>query len=679
MGIISSLLRQPEKRLNPGDLRGLFGLIAPQSAAGPMISPRNALTSTAVLACVRVLAESIASLPLILYRRVGDGKERADDLSLYEILHDQPNPELTSFEWRELMMAHALLWGNAYAEKEFNRGGEVIGLWPLNPAQTEPVRDNGELRYLTRVDDVDYNLPAWRVHHLRGLSGDGVHGYSMIRLAMNAIGMGLAMEEFGGRFFSNGARPGLILKHPGVISPEAHARLKNSWSADHEGLSNAHRVRIIEEGMDVETIGVPPEEAQFLESRKFQLQEIARIYRVPPHMLADLDRATFSNIEQQGIDFVTHSLRPWLVRSEQALRRDLLRPDERRLLKIEYLVDGLMRGDIASRYQAYSIGRQNGWLSANDIRGLENLNPIPGGDVYLLPLNMAPADRAGAQRSLESRGHDDDCTCAACAGVSRETGRRADEGDDEPEAVKKTRTSKQKLAADYMPLYADVAGRVVRREANDIRRAVGKQLRRRSLADFQAWLAEFYRDFADVLTEQFAPLMRTLAAQVIEAVAAELDEDDPGITEEIAQFIADYLTSFAAGYAASSENQLLAVMADAESDGLDIGDAIEGRLTEWEEKKPSKIALRQAFEAMNALSVTQYTIFGVLFLRWAASGQSCPYCRSLDGKVIGINEYFVQAGGTVAGAEGEPPMTVRGKKRHGPLHGGCDCVVVAVR
>ncbi|MGE3487921.1 MAG: phage portal protein [Nitrospira sp.] len=676
MGLIRSLFEPREKRLNPGALRGLFGLVAAQSTAGPSVTPGNALTSTAVLSCVRVLAESIASLPLLVYHRRGRAKERATDLPLYELLHDLPNSEMTSFEWRELKMQHVLLWGNAYAEKEYSLGGDLIGLWPLNPAVTEPVRVNGELRYLTQVGNEQITLPAWRVHHLRGLSGDGIRGYSMIRLAMNAIGLGLGMEEFGGRFFANGARPGVVLKHPGVLSDDAYERLKNSWNADHQGLSNAHRVKILEEGLDMETIGIPPEEAQFLESRKFQLQEVARIYRVPPHMLADLDRATFSNIEHLGIEFVTHSLRPWLVRSEQALRRDLLQPEERKTLLIEYLVDGLMRGDIVSRYQAYSVGRQNGWLSANDIRQMENMNPITGGDVYLIPLNMLPIDAAAGASQRQHVDHPD-CQCPACRDIAERRAEDDDGAESEPETVKTWRRHKQKLASDYLPLYEDVAGRVVRRECNDIRRAVGKQLRRRSIADFRAWLEEFYSDFADVLIEQFGPLMQTFAAQVVTAVADELDKDDPGMTDEIKSFIADYLATFAAGYVASSQNQILALMADAESEGNDVGDILEQRLDEWEEKKPGKTALRQAFEAMNALSVAQYGIFGILYLRWAARGKSCPYCRRLDGRVVGIKEYFVQSGDSIAGEDGDPPLTVRGKKRYGPLHRGCDCVVVA--
>ena len=457
MGLVRSLLEPTEKRLSPGALRGLLGVGWAASVAGPTVTPGNALTNTAVLACVRVLTESLASLPLIVYRQRGRNRDRATDVGLYELLHDQPNAELTSFEYRELKFAHTLLWGNGYAEIEWSEAGEVLGLWPLNPAVTEPVRFNGKLYYVTQIGNETISLPAWRVHHLRGLGTDGLRGLSMIRLAMNAIGLGLATEEFGGRFFSNGARPGVVLKHPGILSPNAYERLKNSWSAEHQGLSNAHRVKILEEGLDMQTLGIPPEEAQFLETRKFQLAEVARIYRVPAHMINDLDHATFSNIEHLSIQFVTHSLLPWMIRDEKAMRRDLLVGSQQKKLLIKYLVQALLRGDTTSRYQAYSVGRQNGWLSTNDIREMEDMNPIDGGDVYLQPLNMTPI---GEQPKSKD-------------------GQRA-----------------------LIGLYEDAMRRVVRREVADI----GRQ--RKSGEALLRWADDFYRELVPVVQDLLVPVVR---------------------------------------------------------------------------------------------------------------------------------------------------------------------------
>lgn len=363
------------------------------TASGVNVNESNAMRTSAVYACVRVLAETIASLPLITYRITPRGKERALGHKLYPILHDQPNSELTSFEFREAMMACMLLWGNAYAEIETNARGDVLALWPLSPGMMEVMRnESGKLYYHYQLPNGGYrDLIPYQVMHVRGLSFNGLVGFSPIQLARQAIGLAVATEEFGARFFGNGARPGVYLEHPGQLSDVAYKRMVESWNDTHQGLSNAHRATILEEGMKLETVGIPPEEAQFLETRQFSIEEIARIYRVPLHLIGDLRRATYGNIEHSSIDFAVHSIRPWAVRWEQAIRRDLIGPLERASITAEFQIDGLLRGDLPSRYTAYAQGRQGGWLSVNDVRRLENMNEIDEGDIYLEPLNMKDA------------------------------------------------------------------------------------------------------------------------------------------------------------------------------------------------------------------------------------------------------------------------------------------------
>jgi HK97 family phage portal protein len=381
---------QPPPIGEPVALNEFFGM---GLTAGASVTPASAITNTAVLGCVMVLSQSVASLPLITYRRTADGKDRATGHALYSILHDLPNPEMTSFDLRETLMMHLTLWGNAYCEIEMNRRGDVLALWPLRPDRTRPVRhDDDQIWYHTRLaNNQEIALPKYRVWHIRNLSIGGIMGMSPIALAREAIGLSKAGEELGSRFFSNGAKPGGVLQHPGKLSDEAYERLKGSWEARHQGLDNVNRVAILEEGMQWKDVGMPLDDAQFLETRKFQIGEIARIFRVPPHMIQDLERATFSNIEHQGIDFVTYSLTPWLVRIEQSITRDLVGPIERNMIFAQFMIDGFLRGDIASRYAAYAVGRNWGWLSVNDIRKLENLNPIESGDIYLQPLNMQEA------------------------------------------------------------------------------------------------------------------------------------------------------------------------------------------------------------------------------------------------------------------------------------------------
>ena len=391
----------------------LFG----STTAGQNVTERTAMQNTAVYACVRVLAESLAALPLHLYQLTNDdGKQRVNDHPLSFLLHDAPNPEMTSFIFRETMMNHLLLWGNAYAQIIRNGQGQITGLYPLMPDRMDVNRaHNGELYYTYTRNYDDYQakdeskqviLLSDEVLHIAGLGFDGLIGYSPIAMAKNAIGLSLAAEQYGSTFFKNDATPGGILEHPNVVKdPE---RLRKSWQSQFSGPSG-HSIAVLEEGMTFHQLSIPPDQAQFLDTRKFQLDEIARIFRIPPHMIGDLERSTFSNIEQQSLEFVKYTLNPWCVRWEQAMNQQLLSKEEQGRYFVKFNVDGLMRGDYQSRMNGYAIGRQNGWLSANDIRELEDLNKIPaedGGDEYLVNGNMLPVKEAGQFYQTKSPGRD---------------------------------------------------------------------------------------------------------------------------------------------------------------------------------------------------------------------------------------------------------------------------------
>ena len=376
------------------------------SGSGKSVTVQSAIQLSTVYACVRVISETIASLPLGIYETVNDGNEKATDHPLYRLLHDEPNSEMTSFVFREVMLAHLLLYGNSYSQIIRSGKNQVIGLYPLLPDHMDVDRDSkGNLTYTYTTSDGKTVLIKPRdVLHIPGLGFDGVMGYSPIALEKNAIGLGIASEEYGSKFFSNGARPSGILTHPNTVkNPKA---LRESWNSAYGGSSNSNRVAILEEGMKFEPIAIPNNEAQFLETRKFQVDEICRIFRVPPHLVGNLEHATFSNIEHQSIDFAVHTIRPWLVRIEQAMNRALLSDQEKGRFFVQFNIDGLMRGDYKSRMEGYAIGRQNGWLSANDIRALENQNPIPadqGGDAYLVNGNMISISTAMKQQMEETK------------------------------------------------------------------------------------------------------------------------------------------------------------------------------------------------------------------------------------------------------------------------------------
>ena len=404
MGIFSGLFKSRDKPTNSYDSPS-YAYFFGRSNAGKRVTDRTALQHIAVYACVRVLSEAIAQLPLHLYKYNDNGKERVPQHPLYFLLHDQPNPEMTSFVFRETLMSHLLIYGNAYAQIIRNGRGDVLGLYPLMPDKMKVDRDEkNRLIYIySRYDEANPNLKeqgdivlyADEVLHIPGLGFDGLVGYSPIALAKNAIGISIACEEYGASFFGNNANPSGVLEHPGVIkNPD---KLRDAWHRAYGG-RNAHKVAVLEEGVKFTPISIPNNEAQFLETRKFQIEEIARMYRVPLHMIGDLDHATFSNVEHLSLDFVKYSLDPWIVRWEQGLQKALLSDSEKGKYFIKFNVDGLLRGDYASRMQGYSIGIQNGFLCPNDVRELEDMNLIPeekGGFTYMVNGSMSRLCDAG--------------------------------------------------------------------------------------------------------------------------------------------------------------------------------------------------------------------------------------------------------------------------------------------
>ncbi len=411
MGFLNGLFRSrdaPRNSTSGSAYRFFMG----NSTSGKRVNERSAMQMTAVYSCVRILSEAVAGLPLHLYQYTDkSSKEKAVDNPLYFLLHDEPNTEMTSFVFRETLMTHLLLWGNAYSQIIRNGKGEVMGLYPLMPDRMAVNRDEkGRLyyEYMVSSDDAKtlkdgtVRLSPYDVLHIPGLGFDGLVGYSPIAMAKNAIGLAIAAEEYGSKFYANGATPSGILEYPGTVKEPD--KVRESWNAGFGGSSNAHKIAVLEEGMKYTPISISPNEAQFLETRKFQINEIARIFRVPPHMVGDLEKSSFSNIEQQSLEFVKYTLEPWLVRWEQAMQRALIPQDDKSKYFIKFNVDGLLRGDYQSRMQGYATARQNGWMSANDIRELENLDRIPvedGGDLYLINGNMMPLSMSGAAYGKE--------------------------------------------------------------------------------------------------------------------------------------------------------------------------------------------------------------------------------------------------------------------------------------
>jgi HK97 family phage portal protein len=389
-------IRSSEKRPRPDDWSDFwYGNQGISSKSGQDITEDTALTYSAVWACVKVISEDLASLPLHVYVRNGKRKERAPEHPVYSLLHDQPNPEMTAMQFREALQAHLLLWGNAYAQIQRNLRGQPRYLWPLHPGQMTLKRtESNELFYEYRLQGGEINIfQPDEILHIAGLGFNGLQGYSVIRYQCEAIALGLSAQDRQATDNKNGSRLQLAFVHPAPKAPNEEGRkaFREAIRKEYSG-ANGQSIGVFWEGMKPEKIGMSLEDAQFIERLKLGVLDICRIFRVPPHKIMDLERATFSNIEQQSISYVIDAVRPWAVRWEQSINNKLLDAP----YFCEHLIDALMRGDISSRYAAYAVGRQWGWLSINDIRGLENMNPIEkGGDIYLSPMNMVPAEQVG--------------------------------------------------------------------------------------------------------------------------------------------------------------------------------------------------------------------------------------------------------------------------------------------
>jgi HK97 family phage portal protein len=661
MGFTASLERRSSPENPTTNLANPASWLAGALGGGPATSGVNvtaetAMKFTAVYACVRILAETLASVPLHVYRRLEKGRGRAPEHPMYRLLHNRPNPEMTSFTYRETLQAHLALWGNCYAEKEFNKAGELIALWPLLPDRTRAVRLDGRKFYLTRVGSQEIPLGADRVLHIPGLGFDGLMGYSPIAMAKNAIGLGLAEEEFGARFFGNGARASGFLTFPTKLSKEQEENIRTSWDTVHGGLSNAHRVAVLEAGLDWKQISIAPDEAQFLESRKFQINEIARFYRIPPHMLADLDRSTNNNIEHQGLEFVTNTMLPWFTRWEQTINWDLFHEAERDEYYAEFLADGLKRGDQKTRYESYALGRQWGWFSANDVLEKENENPIEGGDMYLVPLNMVPANQPPAPKEPAPK----DGSPVTVTG----------EGSARRSRVIESRR-RQQLA--YLPLFRQAAAQVLRGEAAAVRRALKKSNGARDATAFRAWMGEYYERHATTWADAMAPALSALGesmeAEVIGEIGCTGTADD-----QLAAFCRGYTEAFGAREAQRSSGALQKVLRDRPDDA---DAAIEQLVARWEADRAIEIAAREVRQATGALVRTLYQAQGAPAVRVVAGACVAKHCRSLDGRVVPIGSPILRPPCGLDAGDGSDPVDITRELRHPPFYDGCDCSIVA--
>jgi HK97 family phage portal protein len=651
--------------------------------AGVHVTESTALGSSAIWAGTRLISESLSTVPLHVYQMQPDGSRRvAREHPVDELLYSAPNPEQTAQEWRSQMMASTILSGNQYNEIVRDNAQRVRQIWPLAFYRVDLKRGiDQELYYeisTTGLDSVadrptSARLRSRQVLHIRGFNSRGLLGDSMVNRLRQTIGISLATEEFGAKFYGQGTQLSGVVSHPGTLSEPAQKRFRDSWTETYSGLSNAHRVAILEEGMKWDPISIPPEAAQFLETRQFQIQEVARALNLPPHMLRDLSRATFSNVEQQAIEFVVHTLRPWAVILEQRMGLALLTEQERRDgYYIRHTLEGLLRGDLKTRYDSYAIGRNWGWLSANDIRALEDLNPIGDGDIYLQPLNMVPAgtapeigvaeaDEPDLVRALRA------CGCGNCESHEKRT---VEKSDAIPEAVLRNMNQRRKIGDVYKSLIASAVQTIVQGEVRALRKQVTENLR--GVSSMTSWAEGFYGpEFKERLIRVVGPIIRAYQQQMAINAQSEIGGDDPW--PQVQNWVESYLAAMASRYAGLSQSELIARLEAADPEK--VADEINALADQWEESRAADVANEETVRAGQGILRVVWGALGVVAMQWVASSDPCEFCQQINGRVVGIASPFTGEG-TELVTPGGNSIRFSHHVLHPPLHRGCQCNIV---
>ena len=670
MGIIARIAGL-ERRAVTGDALEKY-LIRGAANGGPLsdvhVDQDTALSSTALFQALRILSGSVGMVPLGIYQRTGAGRNLMRDHPTHLTLQ-QPNPEITAIELRQMVTSFAASAGNGYAQIVFDRRGHPAELWPIPPHRIRPDRaPTGALRYhVSTADGATTYLPAEEVFHLRGFMRGGLLGVDVIEKMQEAVGLAIATEKFAGAFFGNGSFLSGFLKFPARLGKEAKDNVRKSLDNRHGGVTRAHRIGFLEDGMEWVQSGADPGESQLLEQRRLSVEEASRILNVPPHLLHNLDRATFNNIEELGISFVVYSLGEWFARWEQTIGQRLLLPSERSLgLYAKHNPNALLRGNHKARGQFYKTLHQLGALSADDIRELEDMNPLPDGvgARYFVRRDTIPldsidelVDSLGAAGRAPQRSEHRDIVPIAEARAAKE--RRAVD-------------KRIRMRSEFRPILREAAASVVRKEVVAVRAALRKAFGGREAARLSSLLDEIYEQHGEYVAERFAAALQTYGRRVAPEAAGDVDARVP---DDLDEFMGRYAQTLGRRWSGSSTGQLRQLIRDTDPDELEA--AIEQRMAEWEERRPDKAAEREAVEAGEAVTAYVYAAAAISALVWRANQDACPLCQSMDGRRIGIRDYFVTEGGVVDAADDETaPLISRQNVRHPPLHGGCVCYLL---
>jgi len=641
-----------------------------ETDSGVYVDEATALKYLTVFACVSLVAGDVARLPLNLYRKRKDGgKDQVTDHRLYDLLHNAPNSETASFNWRETAQGHLMLWGNHYSFCDRDKTGDVTDLWQLpNPGGVKVRRAGDGLVYEYKVDGETKVRRRDQVFHIPGFGFNGLKGMSMIGLSREAIGMGLAAEKFGARFYGSGTHPGGMVSMPveaESMEPDEQKKYLELIRKQSSGLGKSHELMVFFNGEKYHPFTMPLNDAQFLESRDHQKIEICGMYHVPPHKIAiHGQNSNYNNLEQENSSYVDSCLMHWLVRWESAINMQLLSERERRQgFFFEFLVEGLLRGDSAARADYYTKMFQIGAMSPNKVLVKENMNPVEGGDQHFVMLNMVPLDKAGEmdmtlpgdkkKPPVKLDGEDEIKSLRDFFGGSREL------------AEKRSIAARDRIAKRYRPLILDAATAIVNRETKAIKNRVSG--RSSDVAGMEGFLNDFYEKFPEYIEMKMSPVLRSYMLAIIDESVAETGSDDISLDVEIRE----YLDGYAARHTRSSLGQMLALL-----EGENLAD-IDQRADEWAEKRPEKIVADEIVRASGA--AFSWVVFGAgmsMVLR-NRGPETCPYCKRMNGKRVTPDTPLVSAGDKIDPKDGSDPMPVYETKFHAPLHQGCDCYMTA--
>jgi len=648
----------------------LYGMGKTES--GVQVSENLALNTSAYYCGVNIISSTIAcALPLHLYKRKpSGGRKLITDHPAYYVLSKQPNPSMPASTYHETGMAHLLTWGNQYSEIVRNRQGDIIELWPITPDRVTVEWGGSDVIYRINVGGEDKFLGRDKILHIPGLGYNGFIGYSIVQKARESLGLTMAAEQFGSRWFGSGTNLGLILKMPRGAGPEVKKALREDVK-QYEGLGKSHRFMVLEGGLEVEKIGIPPDDAQFLETRQFQIPEIARWLNIAPHLLKDLTQAHYNNIESDWIQFLKITLLPWIVRREQWFDFRFLTEKERRLgYYFKHSVEGLLRGDSESRAKFYQSLFQVASIKPNEIRELEDMDPVDGGDDVFIQMQYVPLSRS--KEMIDSTIKQKEQPDKKEPEMLPEEEQEPDESntrlliDNDSVHITEYRaiTTRDRISKRYQPLVLDAARRIVNKET----KAIAKNAKR---AGFKKWLNEFYRQMPSYIKKTMGPVLYSFIESVFYDAVQDIGlSPDSDLTDEMKLFIGGYTEGYMARHIYRSLGQVSSFIDVEDFDG------IEQRMDEWQERRPDKIALEEQVRASNGGASFIYLSSGLSAV-WRTRGpETCPYCRALEGKKIQQGSSFFSGD-----EEWEPkgakngPMKIRGVVQHPPLHQGCDCYI----